>query len=127
MSIVKYFKRNANTVKFRATDGKRKDVCLLAKGEKLHSIQTKLILVFLVPVLLIIALGILSYSKSSKGLIESYESSTLSTMNYMVKYLNFGLKTISEKADTISNNDVLVNYYNGLYKRDAMRRRNDSR
>jgi methyl-accepting chemotaxis protein len=97
---------------------KERTISLLRPGKKFISIQTKLILVFFVPVILIVFLGILSYSASSKGLIESYEKSTLSTMNYMTKYLNFGLKTISQKADILSNNDVLINYYNGSYQND---------
>ncbi len=83
---------------------------------KLNSIRAKLILAFLVPVILIIVLGVLSYSKSSKGLIESYESSTLSTMNNMARYFDFGAETVASKAKTLNTNDVLVKYYSGEYQ-----------
>jgi methyl-accepting chemotaxis protein len=85
---------------------------------RLNSIRTKLVLAFLVPVILIIVLGTLSYLKSSKGLIESYESSTLSTMDYMAKYLDFGLNIVSDKADAISDSDEIIKYYSGVYKND---------
>lgn len=83
-----------------------------------NSIRTKLIMAFLVPVVLIIILGLLSYSKSSTGLIESYESSTLSTMNNMARYLDFGAETVTTKAKTMNTNDVLVKYYSGEYQLD---------
>lgn len=85
---------------------------------KVNSIRTKLIMAFLVPVVLIIVLGVLSYSKSSKGLIESYESSTLSTMNNMARYLDFGAETVASKAKTLNTNDILVKYYSGEYQSD---------
>ncbi|MDF2636276.1 MAG: methyl-accepting chemotaxis sensory transducer [Pelosinus sp.] len=84
----------------------------------LNSIRTKLIFAFLVPVFLIILLGILSYSKSSKGLIESYESSTLSTMSYMAKYLDFGTNTVSEKTEALKTNETMKKYYSGFYQND---------
>ncbi len=90
------------------------DLKLIIK--KMNSIRAKLIIAFLVPVVLIIVLGVLSYSKSSKGLIESYESSTMSTMNNMSRYLNFGAETIASKAKTLNTNDILVKYYSGEYQ-----------
>ncbi len=86
--------------------------------KRLNSIRTKLIFAFLVPVLLIILLGVISYSKASKGLIESYETSTLSTMNYMAKYLNFGIETVAQKANYFTSNDVMIKYYSGYFEND---------
>ncbi|HWT26944.1 MAG TPA: hypothetical protein VN131_03320, partial [Mobilitalea sp.] len=91
-----------------------------AKGvfKRLNSIRSKLIFAFLVPVIFIIVLGVVSYTKSSKGLTQSYESSSLSTLSYMTKYLDFCLGTVSQDVDNISDNEVLVNYYSGVYKND---------
>lgn len=85
---------------------------------RVNSIRNKLILSFLVPVVLIIILGVLSYSKSSKGLIESYENSTLSTMKNMARYLDFGAETVATKAKILNTNDILVKYYSGEYRSD---------
>ncbi len=85
---------------------------------RINSIRAKLILAYLVPVILIIILGVLSYSQSSKGLVESYESSTLSTMNNMARYFNFGVETVAGKAKTLNTNDILVKYYSGEYQDD---------
>lgn len=79
-------------------------------------IRAKLIAAFLVPVLFIIILGVISYSKSSKGLINSYESSTLSNMSNMSKYLNFCFDIVSSKANILDSNKTLQNYYAGNYK-----------
>ncbi len=96
----------------------RKGLDLKKIIKRINSIRAKLILAFLVPVVLIIILGWLSYSKSSKGLIESYENSTLSTMNNMARYLDFGAETVASKAKTLNTNDILVKYYSGEYQSD---------
>ncbi|MDF2483978.1 MAG: methyl-accepting chemotaxis sensory transducer [Herbinix sp.] len=88
--------------------------------QRMNSIRAKLILAFLVPVILIIILGILSYSKSSKGLIESYEASTMSNMANIAKYLDFGFDIVSSKAEILNSDEVLKNYYSGQYKKDQM-------
>jgi methyl-accepting chemotaxis protein len=87
--------------------------------KKLNSIRTKLIMAFLVPVILIIVMGVISYLKASEGLITSYENSTLSTMDYMSKYLEFGIAAIPDKAQALNSNDVLKKFYSGFYSSDA--------
>jgi methyl-accepting chemotaxis protein len=88
--------------------------------KNLTHIRAKLILAFLVPVVLIIVLGTLSYSKSSKGLIGSYESSTMSNMSNMTKYLEFGFDIVSSKAALLNSDKVLQSYYSGAYKKNNM-------
>ncbi len=88
--------------------------------QRINSIRAKLILAFLVPVALIVVLGILSYLKSSKGLIDSYESSTVSNMANISKYLDFGFDIVSSKAEILNSDDVLQSYYSGKYKKDNM-------
>lgn len=84
------------------------------------SIRTKLILAFMVPVILIIVLGVISYSKSAEGLISSYEQNTLSVMTNMSKYLSFGFDSVSSKANLINSDKVLKGYYSGQYKASSM-------
>ena len=88
--------------------------------KNLTHIRAKLIMAFLVPVVLIIVLGTLSYSKSSKGLIGSYESSTMSNMSNMTKYLEFGFDIVSSKAALLNSDKVLLSYYSGAYKNNNM-------
>lgn len=102
----------------QGSDSKVKGLNFRDMISRVNSIRNKLITAFLVPVVLIIILGVLSYSKSSKGLIESYENSTLSTMNNMARYLDFGAETIATKVKILNTNDILVKYYSGDYRSD---------
>ena len=86
--------------------------------KRLNSIQTKLIMAFLIPVLFIILLGVISYTQASTGLVESYKASTFSTMSYMAKYLNFGLETAADKVVSLQNNQTMTSFYSGAYKND---------
>ena len=86
----------------------------------LHGIRTKLILLFFVPILLIILLGILSYRKSSKGLIENYENAALSSMNTMGDYFELGFSNSVAKAKIVSTNQITNNYYAGIYQKDTL-------
>lgn len=82
----------------------------------LHSVGIKLIAAVLVPVVFIIILGISSYLSSFKGLIESYEESSLSTLQMMTDYFKLGFESVKTKAIQINNNDVVKKYYSGYYK-----------
>jgi methyl-accepting chemotaxis protein len=106
-------------LKITAKDGQKTKFHIKGVIIRLNSIRTKLILAFLVPVILIFVLGVVSYLKASEGLISSYENSTLSTMEYMSKYMDFGLQTVPDKASALNNNDVLKKFYSGFYSSDA--------
>ncbi|HHX11503.1 MAG TPA: methyl-accepting chemotaxis protein, partial [Clostridiales bacterium] len=82
----------------------------------LSGIRFKLIIAFLIPVVLIAFLGTISYSKSASGLIDSYESSTLSNVNNMANSIDFGFGIVSSKANILNSNQVLTNYYSANYK-----------
>ena len=82
---------------------------------KMTSIRMKLIGSFLIPVMLIIILGVVSYNKSSKGMISNFENSSLVTLDMMSEYYKLGLLGISNSAVQINSNEVLQNYYSGSY------------
>lgn len=90
----------------------------------LRNIRAKLILAFLLPVALIVILGIISYAKSSAGLIESYENNTITNLTNMTRYLDFGFSAVSSKANQLNSNNILRNYYSGVYKKDEMEEMN---
>ncbi|MDF2943331.1 MAG: methyl-accepting chemotaxis sensory transducer [Herbinix sp.] len=130
MKITKYIRNDKRTEK--RTENIVQDKPNSIRNEKINkymtkyvlkgltSIRSKLIMAFLVPVILIIVLGTLSYSKASDGLIGSYENSTLSNMSNMTKYLNFGFDIISSKAALLNSDKILQSYYSGQYKKDNM-------
>ncbi len=57
---------------------------------------------------LIIALGIMSYTKASQGIIQKYEKSSLMSINMMSDYFELGLKTIDAKAIQIGLDDTVI-------------------
>ena len=63
-------------------------VNLIQKFTRSSSIKTKLITSFLVPVVFIIALGVVSVLKSSDAVLKVAEESTAATMDGSVKYLD---------------------------------------
>ena len=58
-------------------------------------IRGKLISAFLVPVVLIIILGTISYNISANGFKNNYKDSALSTMTTVADYFELGFHTIS--------------------------------
>ena len=81
-----------------------------------NRVRYKLIGAYLVPVALIILLGILSYSKSSKGIIHSYETSSLSTLEMMANYFKLGFEGVQGKATQINTNESIRKYYSGAFE-----------
>ena len=61
---------------------------LISKVTKSTSIRTKLIASFLVPIVFIIALGLVSYLKSSDAVSKVAKASTAATMDGTAKYLD---------------------------------------
>lgn len=66
---------------------------------------------FLIPVILVIVLGTVSYKTASKTLADNYKTSTLGTMDAIGLYVDLTLNNVSSKAQEIMNNTKVVNYY----------------
>ncbi|MFA9465499.1 MAG: methyl-accepting chemotaxis protein [Velocimicrobium sp.] len=84
----------------------------------LRGIRAKLIGAFMIPVLLIILLGILSFNKSSTGIITNYENSTLTSMDMLSKYLALGFDTVQAKTKQLCANETMINYFSGRWDND---------
>ena len=84
------------------------------------SIRGKLILGFLVPVILIIVLGLISYEISSHGFRKNYEDSATSTIRTVSEYFDLGFHTISSKSLQLDSTESITNYYSGHYKGDEV-------
>lgn len=81
-----------------------------------RNIQMKLISSFLVPVLLIIVLGLISYNNAAKTITNNYEKSTISTSEAMGMYLGLITSEVSSKVTEIINNPNLIAYYSKVDK-----------
>lgn len=89
-------------------------------------IQTKLIGCYLIPVMLIVILGIVSYSRSSRALNDNYESAVSQTMNMANEYFTFALSNIESDMNTVLSDSELSTYYSGEYStNDAQQKTRD--
>jgi len=80
------------------------------------SVRTKMIGVFLIPVLFIIILGVVSYRKSSQNIIGNYEKSSLTTLKMMSDYYKLGFESVTGRANQFITDETIRKYYSGNYK-----------
>jgi Methyl-accepting chemotaxis protein len=85
---------------------------------KLNSIAVRLISGFMVVIVLIIALGVVSYNSSSTAMTNSYKQNMAGTVNTTSTYLELGMSQVSAEAQKIIDNSDFYNYYRGAYKND---------
>lgn len=79
------------------------------------SILSTLLVAFMVPVVLMIALGVVSYRTASSGIVDKYKESAQSTVSAVGDYFNLVCTNISNKAvEMITNSDV-GDYYDKYY------------
>lgn len=93
------------------------------RGSSKRSIMQTLLLGFLVPVVLMVALGIVSYNTASSGILSKYKESAMSTVSAVGNYCNLVCDSISGKALELVTNSDVGNYYEKYYKKqdgDAM-------
>lgn len=93
-------KREAKAYKNETKDMKKKS-----------SIGFKLIVGFLVPVLFVIALGVISYRKASDGIITNYENASKQTLDLTTQYIEFGLNSIESAAIQFEFEDTTTKYF----------------
>lgn len=85
---------------------------------KLNSIATRLVSGFMVVIILIIALGVVSYNGSSNTMLNSYKQNMAGTVNTTATYLELGMSQVSSEAQKIIGNSDFYNYYRGAYRND---------
>lgn len=103
--------KKAKTTKTAKRDKKEKKPIVQHGFSLSRSIRMTLIVMSLIPVILIVLLGITSYKKSAKGLIENYENSTESNLTLVRDYLQLGFKNSESKANIINTNETIKLYY----------------
>lgn len=81
-------------------------------------ISFKLSAAFMIPVIFIIILGVVSYSKASGQIIASYETSALQTMSMMNRYLALAVDTVQTDYKDYMNDDTLQKFFKGLLDKD---------
>lgn len=100
----------------KALKGRRSD------RKKLHlfsGIRFKITVAFIVPVVLMIGLGVISYNRSAEALTSNYESSSKSTLDTAANYMNLIIETIRTASYDISVSTIAREYYGQTYAKDA--------
>lgn len=82
------------------------------------SIKSTLIKAFLVPIILIIILGIVSYITASKTIKGKVEESSQNTISAMGMYFELLTSTVASKAQEMVMGNDMSSYYETYYKRN---------
>lgn len=121
--------------KKKETDkGKAKSEIKLAKSDKKvkkdktpkktkgagGSIRTKLLLGFLVPCILIIISGTLSYQLAEHAVIQSYQQSMENTIQKTAEYYDLLVSNLSIRANQIVLDNSVKSYYRGEYAKEPL-------
>jgi methyl-accepting chemotaxis protein len=78
--------------------------------DRLRSIRTELIIVFLIPVLLIVILGVFSSVSASKSIGALTKQSTVSTMQSSAQYLSAVLVAVDDQASLLARDESVLEY-----------------
>lgn len=89
----------------------------------LFSIQNKIIICFLVPILFMIVLGTISYKKAAEGMSESFRESTQQTVNMATEYIDVGNSFIAAESLKYVMDVELRKYILGVYDDDYAKMR----
>lgn len=90
------------------------------KKWKIQSIKMKLMISFMIPILLIVLLGVVSYGRSSKEMSSKYETSTLTSLTIASSYFDVVLKNLSNKSEELLADDATIKYFSGYYSGDVV-------
>lgn len=84
-------------------------------------IRTQLVVGFLIPIIFLIVIGIVSYSKSANSLTNSFETSSLQTIQMTAKYLEMAMTSVETQAFVLSQDFDVADYILGTYADDPIR------
>ncbi len=84
------------------------------------SIKVKLIGAFVIPVLLIILLGVISYNTASSAITNSYTESSVSTVKKTADYYTLMFSNIKSAASEFASSSDVKSYYSGSFSADPI-------
>ncbi len=79
--------------------------------KKYVSIRSKIFISILIPVIIMIVFGILSYVNIRSSLIKTYEENTENTLQAMGDHIGLGLTYVDETSNLLEFDDVVNRYY----------------
>lgn len=90
--------------------------------KKTISIRTQLIIGFLIPIIFVIIVGILGYSKAASGMKENYENSAKTAMEMSISCLDQAFKPIATNILTLSSDSNISGLIKGSYDKNTANR-----
>ena len=96
----------------------KKEKVSKGKSKFVLGIREKLILTSLVPIVFIVLLGSISYSKSADAIGENYEISMNNAIIKTGEYFTLLFGNLDDVNYSFYNQDDLIGYYSGTYKND---------
>jgi methyl-accepting chemotaxis protein len=110
----KKFKNRATQLQFKLTQDINKS--------KLHfnSIRTELMIAFSIPIILIVILGVITYTRASNVIINNYKTSAEQTLAANGNYIKLILDNVEAKSTQIVSNANISKYYAGGYEKNSM-------
>lgn len=86
------------------------------KGLGFHGIQFKLFAIFMVPVIGIIALGVISYQQASTVVIDNSKAATQQTLEMLAEYYKSQFAAVQSQIDVFYKDMTTQQYLNGEYE-----------
>ena len=96
--------------------GDKQEFRRVEKAVWYQKIQIRLYSLVVVPIVLLICLGIVSFSKASTGIQSSYVSSLTSAVELTTSYYEFVFSTVQTKYNNLTAESKLKTYVSGSYK-----------
>lgn len=90
------------------------------KSTLIFSIQNKIIICFLVPIVFMIGLGITSYQKAASGMNDAFRDATQQTINMATEYIDMSNSFIESEGLKYVVDSELARYFLGMYEGDAV-------
>lgn len=86
------------------------------------SIRVQLYIGFLIPILFIIAVGIVAYRNASSGLIKNYEDSARNALEMTMKCMDQGFESVQAMVTELSSDGTVTAYSLGGYDGNSIQR-----
>ncbi len=85
-----------------------------------NTIKMKLILSFMIPIVLIVLLGVITYSKASSIIIDNYKSSAHQTVAANGNYISLIFDSVEVKSTQLVSNINVQKYYNDSHGKNSL-------
>lgn len=104
---------------------KKKSLHKNKKQLKPLNLKLQILVGFVIPILIVIALGFTSYQQAADGLIETYENSNITSIEMASQLIDFGLQSIISSSSEISTDSNFLTYASRSSSLNSLRAKND--